>query len=157
MSDTDPKTGARLIECGKAKLKCLAPSDMITLANHIRAGYTEDARVVIDEAKLPPERAAIVLLEAKRREIQRGDVISYMLTVEGNMEAIRLAVKRTEGKDATPEDIDALEIPMEKMTDIIADLGGFVLKKKTEAGPANPTPGGLQSGLQTATGSLNQT
>jgi hypothetical protein len=125
---------------------------------HPRRLRTEDARVVINEAKLPPERAAIVLLEAKRREIQRGDVISYMLTVEGNMEAIRLAVKRTEGKDATPEDIDALEIPLDRITDIIADLGGFVLRKsKPETGPPNPTPGGLQNGLQTATGSLNQT
>jgi hypothetical protein len=148
----EPSNGAKLVEVGKAHLRMLAPSDFVALKNKIREGYLADARAVITETQMSPERGAVLLLEAKRRDIQRSDVVDFALSVDGWAEVIGLAMKRTDdGKVATMEQIDALEIDMSQINRIMSELCGFRLAAVPQAGAPNPPPGAPQTEIGTLT------
>lgn len=149
MAEQDPTTGAELVTCGAMKLKRLSPSDMVAMANFVRRGYGRAAQACAKAAGLSPEKTFAALLEAERLHIGRSDLIAFILTVEGQREAIRLAMQRTLGHDVSDTELDAAGIPVDQMLEIASVLGSFRVAK-AEGNPANPRDGGSQTGTGTS-------
>lgn len=150
---TDPATGASLVQAGKASLKRLAPSDMVKLAESIRRRLKDHVEATGRAAGLSGDKLYMLMREIDRMSIQRADVVDYMLSIEGQQEALLLAL-RHEKSDATEADVDALEIPLDQVQEIVCQLGYFRLKTAPPApgggGEPNPTEGGSQSGTGTS-------
>ena len=147
MAEQDPTSGAEYVQCGNVKLKRLAPSDMVELSNLIRKRYRDQVQACAQAAGLSPEKTFALMLEAERMRILRSDIIDFIVTVEGQREAIRLVMRRATGTLPSDEDIDNTGIPLDQMLSVAADLGYFRMVKADQGGkPANPPEGGSQTG-----------
>jgi hypothetical protein len=142
---TDPNNGSRtvaalLVDGGTLDLQKLTPSDFVALANFIVKPRREKLEANAKAAGYTGKELFERLNEFDSRPITRAEIIDAVKLPDVQAEVFRRSVARTQAKDATLDDVDALGIDMDEGYRLALSL--LHIPVRVTAAPATPPKGG---------------
>jgi hypothetical protein len=143
---TDPNNGSRtvaalLIDGGTIDLQKLTPSDFVALANFIAAPRREKLEANAKAAGYTGKELFERLNEFDSRPITRAEIIDAVKLPDVQAEVFRRSVARTQAKDATLDDVDALGLDMDEGYRLALSLLHIPVRVTTPTTPTAPTGG----------------
>lgn len=141
----DPSNGAEIREIGGVKMHRLSPSDQVKLSNLLQQRARDRIKANCAANGVAVEFMTAMMNESDSRIPNRGDIVDYAISVEGQTEVHRIALGRAQSKEATPEDVDKLGLDLSKMFGDACWLMYIETKPKGN-GEANPPGGASVSG-----------
>jgi hypothetical protein len=162
---TDPDTGGKTVVVQRVDgttvaLPLLSPSNFVALADRIKARKKATLEHNLAVAGITGDAAFTKLEAFDAQEVNRADVLQYILTDDGQVQAIAGAMRRLD-PTATEAHVDGLVFDtasagrdtMLKVAGRLAGLNmdGKAAKKKEGEAPPDPTTAGASSAPSAAT------